>query len=262
MRPWHCAALVGRGSSGLSPRSQRGSALLCLWAVVGLCVVAGALFAGFAALNERAMRTNLDGAAGLAPRLRQLEVRNIELLREQASLERQAAFSREAYGELQGTVQALQDQLFELQQELSLYRALLDPDQSSAGLRFHGISLAQLDDLGERFKLEIILMQLGTEHRVRGSLGLILSGRQKTGAISNATGHAGEASQALDAEALGVPGSGLDFDFKHFERIEVVVELPRGFDAQVLEVTARPDGDTVAAASMQEHWPLIRRVAQ
>lgn len=165
----------------------------------------------------------------------QLQLRTVELeqvRRQLAVMESGAQLARQAGEQSRLTIKLLEEQVFQLQQELATYKEVLAPASSREGLRIRGFQL-QSTAVPRRFRYQILLSRVGSDQQLlEGRLQVELRGLQ--------AGRSRNLSLAeLDA---ALPAEGLPFAFRHFLAIPeggqfAELQLPEGFEP--LEVLLR-----------------------
>lgn len=219
--------------AGAAPQRQHGRQLVL---AVLLLALPAAFFAGYW-LSERKAGELLDQA-----RLQdeQLKLRTAELgqLRRRLALRDSGERLAVQVGEQnRQTIKLLEEQIFQLQQELATYKGVLDPAASREGLQIRSFELQATAD-PRRFRYQILLSRVGSdEQALEGTLQIELRGRRD-----------GKATSLRLAElAEGVPDDGLSFAFRHFQAIPeggrfAELALPAGFEPAEVRLRARVAG--------------------
>ena len=214
-------------------RRQRGR--LPVLAILLLALPA-AFFAGYW-LSERRAGELLDQA-----RLQgeQLKLRSTELeqtRRRLVLLESGERLAQQADEQNRQTIKLLEEQIFQLQQELTTYKGVLDPAASREGLQIRAFELRATEE-PRRFRYKILLSRLGSdqqdlEGRLQVELRGLLAGQAK--------------SLPLVELAEAVPPDGVPFAFRHFQAIPeggrfAELLLPEGFEPQEVRLRASVKG--------------------
>lgn len=155
-----------------------------------------------------------------------------ETLRERiAILERAAQIDKAAYLQVQAHVGELQDEIFELREELEFYRGVVASARTNGSLRIQGFRLTPLGETGH-YHYKLVLTNVVKDDKVAAGIVSARIDGTLNGAASN-----------LDLAALANPGGGeLAFRFKHFHRLEGDFTLPEGFRSQSVHVAVREEG--------------------
>ncbi|MCQ4348967.1 hypothetical protein NGA35_16350 [Pseudomonas stutzeri] len=187
--------------------------------------------------SQRQFAERLDQARVQAEQLQLRSVELEQLRRQLAVTESGAQLARQAGEQNRQTIKLLEEQVFQLQQELATYREVLAPDSSREGLRIRAFQLQSTED-PRRFRFQILLSRVGPdEPPLAGLLQVELRGRQGG---RNRSLPLTELSEALPAE-------GLPFAFRHFQAIPeggqfAELVLPEGFEPLEVVLRARVEG--------------------
>lgn len=222
MEPWR----------GLVP----GAAWRRLVPIALLLALPAAFYAG-AWQSERRVSERLDQARVQGE---QLQVRSAELeqLRRQLVVQESGTrLAQQAGEQSRQTIKLLEEQVFQLQQELATCKEVLAPASNREGLRIRSFELQSTAE-PRRFRYKILLSRVGPDEQVlEGSLQVELRGRL------------GGRSRNLPLVELAeaVPADGLPFAFRHFQAIPeggqfAELELPEGFEPLEVHLRARIKG--------------------
>lgn len=152
----------------------------------------------------------------------------------------------ESVAENRGMVQALEQQLFHLQQNLAQYQGALVPTAASPGVRIQAFELQPTED-PDRFRYKIMVSRVGDEEDTfQARLVMQIHGLQNGKEISIPL------SDLTDAEDAG----GIPLDFRYFQVVPTGGErselrLPEGFAPIRVELQAIQDGSTVVERSFE-----------
>jgi hypothetical protein len=169
---------------------------------------------------------------------------NIELREQTAILTRSNEIDREAYRQLEGTVNGLQDELMELKRELDFYRGIVSPSGATHGLEVQRFELQAQES--SSFRYHLVLTQVldnstvaqGTvEFRVEGSE----NGQDKVYTLAQLSDQQGE----------------LAFRYRYFQSFEGALRMPEGFVPQRVNLHVKPRGRTHKPFSQSFDW-LVR----
>jgi uncharacterized protein YdcH (DUF465 family) len=150
-------------------------------------------------------------------------------LRDQiALLERSNQMDKQAYVEVDSSLKALQEEILELREQVSFYRGIVAPRESSAGLRIERLEMSGPAD-DRLYHYELVLTQvLKNQRTVRGNAYIevegLENGRPRTLKFRNIT----------------VSGKkDLDFRFRYFQKFDGDVVLPEGFVPRSVNVSVK-----------------------
>lgn len=206
------------------------------WVPVALLLALPAAFYAGYWQSERQVGELRDQARVQGEQL-QLRTAELEQLRRQlVVMESGASLAQQAGEQNRQTIKLLEEQIFQLQQELATCKEVLAPASSREGLRIRSFEL-QSTESPRRFRYKILLSRVGPdEQALEGSLQVELRGLL-----------AGKSKVLPLAELDSTPGEGLPFAFRHFQAIPeggrfAELELPEGFEPQEVRLSARVKG--------------------
>jgi len=162
-------------------------------------------------------------------------------LRDQiALLERSNQMDKQAYGEVDTNLKSLQEEILELREEVSFYRGIVSPRESSAGLRVERIKVEKSNQ-DNLFRYEMVLTQVLKNHRnIRGVAKFVVEGLQD--------GRARE----LPLGAIAVSGKkSLDFKFRYFQKFEGDFLLPTEFVPRSIHISVKSAGKKEIESSFE-----------
>lgn len=224
------ASPAGEGG-GVVPRRERRLVPLVL-----LLALPAAYFAGYWQ-SERRVGEVLGQARVQAEQLQLRSAELDQLRRRQAVMESGASLAQQAGEQNRQTIKLLEEQIFQLQQELATYKDVVAPASSREGLQIRSFELQSTQD-SRRFRFKILLSRVGSDAQaLQGSLQVELRGLLK----------GKHASLSLAELGAALPADGLGFAFRHFQAIPegagfAELLLPEGFEPQEVRVLARVEG--------------------
>ncbi len=167
----------------------------------------------------------------LRTRLGQLASENQRLQRQAAVLQQGNRVDQYAYKDVSQSLKGLQDEVYELKEEVAFYRTILEPGKSSKGLRVQSLKMEGIGQQNQyRYKL-VLTQVLSKADPVNGAVQVRIYGIQN--------GAQGSLSWA-DLTAEGTKE--LHFHFKYFQKLEGVISLPVGFKPTRIAVRVIPSG--------------------
>lgn len=194
------------------------------WLLIATAVSAVALVGAFAYQRgqvtaghdaEAAQRARQE----LRERADRLERHNQKLNARVAELEMARRLDRDAYGQIERTLDDLQAQLAHRADDLAFYRSIVSPEDGVQGLRIQGFAVAPGAGLRE-FVLKLTLVQaMRHESNVSGLAQVTLNGLQ-----------GGRPATYTLGQLTGRPRAQLPFAFRYFQTVEQAVTLPAGFE--------------------------------
>jgi hypothetical protein len=153
-----------------------------------------------------------------AERLHALEEENVSQRAQIEAAEVSRRVDREGYKQVERNLGDMQSQIARLNQDLSFYRGLVQPD-SGVGIKVQQMQIVPDTGPGQ-FRLKFILMQTGkTKSSVNGSVAVTIDGVQ------------GGKPLTLTLSQLGADAhASLAYSFKYFQDYDQLVQLPTGFE--------------------------------
>ena len=222
-----------------TPRRRR-----WLW-TSGVAVALGLLLAAFIAGMYRGGYQVIDsvrGALAASSRIRALEAENDNQRRQLEGAEVARRVDREGYAQVEKSLGDMQSQIARLNQDLSFYRGLVQPE-SLIHVKVQQLQIAPQATPGG-FQLKFVLMQTGKpEKDVTGSISLTIDGLQQGKPVSL------NFAQVSPNRRLS-----LAYSFKLFQDFDETVTLPRGFEPTKVGVEIRSGRDTAHSLKQAFVW--------
>jgi hypothetical protein len=191
-----------------------------VWSLAGIVlavlIVVYAIFelgryeAGFRVIDS------VRGALAASSRIRALEAENSRLRTELEAAEVARRVDQEGYRQVQRSLGDMQSQIARLNQDLSFYRGLVQPD-SLVHVKVQQMQIVPEPD--GQFRLKFVLMQTGKpDKEVSGSASIVIDGLQSG------------KPQSLNFGAISPTRRlSLAYSFRYFEDYDEPVRLPKGF---------------------------------
>lgn len=160
---------------------------------------------------------SVRGALAASSRIRALEADNSRLRTELEAVDVARRVDQEGYRQVQRSLGDMQSQIARLNQDLSFYRGLVQPD-SLVHVKVQQMQIVP-ETAGGQYRLKFVLMQTGKPDKgVSGSASIVIDGLQ------------GGKPQSLDfAEISPTRRASLAYSFRYFEDYDEIVRLPKGF---------------------------------
>src|ERR1700722_11369386 len=167
---------------------------------------------------------SVRGALSASARIRRLEAENSRQREQLEAAEVTRRVEREGYKQVERTLGDMQSQIARLNQALSLYRGLVQPD-SLVHVKVQQMQIVPEPAAGQ-YRLKFVLMQTGKpEKDVTGSTSIVINGLQ-----------GGKPRSLGFAEISPSRHAGLAYSFRYFQDYDEIVRLPKGFDPTRLGV--------------------------
>ncbi|HEX5787939.1 MAG TPA: DUF6776 family protein [Woeseiaceae bacterium] len=233
-----------RKSVAYKTRSAQGPWVRLL--ILGL--VAGALYLSYEFGRIRAGYDVLEAArerGGLEERIAELENERLALSEQVALLETHREIDREAYAEVEKSLDDLQAKIQEQQDAIAFYRGIVSPADGNSGLRVQDFRLTRGPEERE-YNIRIVLVQaMKHDRKVSGDVSLSIAGVQD-----------GELRSYDYRDLLPEDGeSKWSFSFRYFQDFDRQVVLPDGFEPE--RVTVHVESRTKSIASIEESYAWL-----
>lgn len=209
---------------------RRRALLLFAGIVGGLAVLYGAFELGRYEAGFRVV-DSVRGALSASARIRALESQN-GLQREQlAAAEVARRVDREGYKQVELSLGDMQSQIARLNQDLSFYRGLVQPD-SLVHVKVQQMQI--VPETAGQYRLKFVLMQTGKpDKEVAGNAVITIDGLQ-----------AGKPSSVTLAQVSPSHRNSLSYSFRYFQDYDEAVQLPTGFEPTRIGVETHSGKDS------------------
>jgi hypothetical protein len=195
------------------------------------CALYGAFEAGRYDAGFRVV-DSVRGALSTAQRIRDLEAENTRQRTQLEAADVARRVDREGYQQVERSLGDMQSQIARLNQDLSFYRGLVQPD-SVVRVKVQQMQIVP-DSTAGQFRLKFVLMQAGKPSgNVAGGLGVTLEGLQQ-----------GKPQVLSFAQVSRKAGAGLAYSFRYFQEYDEPFQLPAGFEPTRVNVEIHAGRDT------------------
>jgi hypothetical protein len=171
------------------------------------------------------------GALTSSERLRELEAENARLRTQLEAADVARRVDREGYKQVEKSLGDMQSQIARLNQDLSFYRGLVQPD-SAIGVKVQQMQIIPESPAGQ-FRLKFVLMQVGKPDKpVMGNTVISIDGLN--------------GGKPLNLSFARVSPKGrvsLAYSFRYFQDFDEQIQLPAGFEATRVNVEIRSGRD-------------------
>jgi hypothetical protein len=166
---------------------------------------------------------SVRGAWSASARVRDLEAENTRLRTQLAAADVARRVDREGYRQVDKNIGDMQSQIARLNQDLSFYRGLVQPD-SAVHVKVQQMQI--VPETPTQFRLKFVLMQTGKpDNTVTGSIAIAVDGLQ-----------AGKPHTLSFYEVSPTRHPGLAYSFRYFQDYDEAVQLPQGFEPTRVEI--------------------------
>jgi hypothetical protein len=160
---------------------------------------------------------SVRGALAASARIRELEAENARQRTQLEAAEVARRVDREGYKQVERSLGDMQSQIARLNQDLSFYRGLVQPD-SLVHVKVQQMQI--VPDAPGRYRLKFVLMQTGKPANVvAGSAAIAVDGLLRGKPVSLSF-----------AEVSPNRRVSLAYSFRYFEDFDELIQLPQGFE--------------------------------
>jgi hypothetical protein len=228
------------GKLVIRPHAPRRRAVLLGLAVLGGLAVLYTAFelgrydAGFRVVDS------VRGALAASARIRGLEAENEKQRSQLAAAEVARRVDNEGYKQVQRSLGDMQSQIARLNQDLSFYRGLVQPD-SVIHVKVQQMQIVPETTAGQ-FRLKFVLMQSGKpDKEVAGSAAITIDGLLQ-----------GKPSNLSFAQVTTNHRVSLAYSFRYFQDYDEAIQLPQGFEPTRVGVEIHSGRDRDASHSFRQ----------
>ena len=174
--------------------------------------------------------------------VRDLRSEAAQLRSQNAILAQASEIDRQAYSQVDSTLEELESEILELKQQVRFYSGIVSPSESK-GLRVQKFKVKR-DAQTLNYRYNLVLTQFVKDQRVvKGSAKISVLGMQGAKQIS------------IPFKKLSRPEKNhLRFRFKYFQEMSGDIALPVGFEPLRLELKAIPEGKRLKAITQTYVW--------
>ena len=160
---------------------------------------------------------------------------------ENAALKLGGQIDSKANEEVRQTVESLQDQIAELNEEIRFYKGVMLPNVEEKGLRIERLDMKAANE-PNTYNFSLLLTQIVEKHEyVQGGVEISLVGQESR----------------LSLKELGNPDrNAIRFRFRYFQNIDGVLTIPDGFEPQQIMIVASSSGKSSQRLEKKFDWQL------
>ncbi len=185
---------------------------------------------------------SVRGAFTASARIRELEAQTLRQRTQLEAAEVARRVDREGYMQVERSLGDMQSQIARLNQDLSFYRGLVQPD-SEVRVKVQQMQIVPQPTAGQ-FRLRFVLMQTGKPVReVSGTAALTIDGLAQ-----------GKPATLNLADVSANRRTGVAYSFRYFQDYDEAIELPAGFEPTRIGVEIRSGRDASRRSSQAFLW--------
>lgn len=198
----------------------------------------GRIKAGYDVLDAEGERQAYEA------RIERLQKEIVDLKQEVALVETHREVDRQAYKEVETSLEALQSKIQEQRDAIAFYRGIVSPSDGNAGLRVQDLRLTRGKQERE-FTVRLVLVQaMKHDRKVSGDVNLSVEGSE--GGVQKTYMFADLLPEDAD--------SGWVFSFRYFQDFDRQLVLPDGFTPERVKVEVRSRTRSISSIEESFAW--------
>ncbi|WP_404367907.1 DUF6776 family protein [Marinobacter sp.] len=221
----------------------RRTAILLVFSVVS------AVLGYTAGVNEKGFRLAglVETKAELRSELESLREAHRDSQQRLIAFERGTSMDEHALNQARRTIAALETRISDLRADLTFYRNIMAPSETSTGLQVDQLTLRP-DRSGDGYSFKLVLTQIGNnKNYISGVVAVNVIGRRD-----------GEKEViALRDLSQDIDELGIKFRFRYFQDIEGGLSLPDGFEPLEVQAVAQAKGARSTKAERTFDWATL-----
>ena len=218
---------------------KRRAALLGAAVLLGVAVLYAAFEIGRYDAGFRVV-DSVRGALSASARIRSLEAENAKQRGQLEAAEVARRVDQEGYKQVNKSLGDMQSQIARLNQDLSFYRGLVQPD-SVIHVKVQQMQIVP-ETVAGQYRLKFVLMQTGKpDKEVTGSAAITIDGLQQ-----------GKPSSLTFAQVAPSRRVSLAYSFRYFQDYEELIQLPQGFEPTRVGIEIRSGKDRDLSHSFRQ----------
>lgn len=199
---------------------------------------AGSTLEGFRLSDVTASRDELK------TELRELRSRYAEASQQLVNLERGRTIDQQALAQTRRTIARLETQISSLKADLTFYKNIMAPSETSTGLQVDRFTVSRARQDGA-YNFKLVLTQVGNNKNY-------ISGMVAVNVIGSRNGE--KEVVALRDLSDDIEDLGVKFRFRYFQDIDGLFALPEGFEPLEVQVVAQAEGKKSTQAERTFDW--------
>lgn len=179
----------------------------------------------------------------LRGQIKALQQGNDRLMESVARAERQLQIDETAYAGLSASLEKSAKQITELHEELNFYRSIISPLDNREGIQIQGLSIKRTVTQHQYHYTLVLIQALKHDKLVRGNVSINVEGVQ------------GGKKKLLKSSEIGTRSN--QINFKYFQTLEGVLELPSDFMPVRIQVSVRTSRKNARVLERWYPWPSV-----
>ncbi len=163
------------------------------------------------------------------------------------NLERGKAIDEQALNQARRTIVELETRIVSLQSDLTFYRNIMAPSETSKGLQVDSLTLA-FDRAQDAYDFKLVLTQVGNNKSYISGVVAV-----------NVIGLRDEEKEVIALRDLSddIEDLGVKFRFRYFQDVEGSLVLPEDFEPIEIQVVAQAEGQKSSQAERTFRWDQL-----
>lgn len=181
----------------------------------------------------------------LQDQLQQSESMGSSMRQEIAALKLGGEVDSRANEEVRQSVESLQDQVAQLNEEIRFYKGVMVPNAKDKGLRIERLAMESTSE-PNKYKYSLLLTQVVDKHDyVQGGVKIALLGREN-----------GSEAELQLSDLINEDQDTIGFRFRYFQNIDGELVVPNGFEPREVMVVAQSSGRNPQRLERKFDWQL------
>ncbi len=183
----------------------------------------------------------------LQEQVEQLRDQNREISQQLVNLERGQSIDAQALNQARRTIVDLETQIASLKADLTFYKNIMAPSETSKGLQVDRLAVQSARQEGA-YNFKLVLTQVGDNKSYISGVVAV-----------NVIGMRNEEKEVIALRDLSddIDDLGVKFRFRYFQDIEGLLRVPDGFEPLELQVVARAEGSKSSQAERTFDWDAL-----
>nr|WP_284048224.1 DUF6776 family protein [Marinobacter sp. ATCH36] len=180
----------------------------------------------------------------LEEQVEQLQSQSRETSQQLVNLERGRTIDAQALNQARRTIVNLETQIASLKADLTFYKNIMAPSETSKGLQVDRLAMQSARQEGA-YNFKLVLTQVGDNKSYISGVVAV-----------NVIGMRNDEKEVIALRDLSddIEDLGVRFRFRYFQDIEGLLRVPEGFEPLELQVVARAEGSKSSQAERTFDW--------
>ncbi|MCK5336559.1 MAG: hypothetical protein KAQ67_10375 [Gammaproteobacteria bacterium] len=187
-----------------------------------------------------------DRVDGLEQTLAELRTEMANMQSKNTALERNNHIEKDANRQVKETIVKLQDDILQLNEEVTFYRSIVSPQESKRRLYIQDLQFVR--KAANEYNYKIVVTQRGNKHRVvRGIMHVTFDGIKDEKAYSI----------KMEKMVTSKDNKKFKLGFKYFQRFQGTIKIPEGFAPSTLRIQVVPNSSRLVRIKKTVDWASV-----